>query len=176
MKKCKCEHWETCRVCYPQGFDERGIRKPVEIPPTRDELLARIKEMKAERDELAEKLKYASMAATAEAHRCDELAAQVEKMRGALSFYAEGSHFVLADPEAWDTVSGEPPNYYEDESNTATIEDGSIAKAALALPDLSTGILNKVRAEALRKAAAICNELCEPTLLALAADMEAGKC
>ena len=34
-----------------------------------------------ERDELAEKLKYASMAATAEAHRCDELAAQVEKMR-----------------------------------------------------------------------------------------------
>ena len=81
MKQCKCEHWETCPVCYPQGFDESGVRKPVEIPPTRDEMLERIKNLKAERDELAEKLKYASMAATAEAHRCDELAAQVEKMR-----------------------------------------------------------------------------------------------
>lgn len=53
MKQCKCEHWETCPVCYPQGFDESGTRKPVEIPPTRDEMFERIKNLKAERDELA---------------------------------------------------------------------------------------------------------------------------
>ena len=53
MKKCKCEHWQTCPVCYPQGFDEAGNRKPVEIPPTRGEMLARIKELEADRDALA---------------------------------------------------------------------------------------------------------------------------
>lgn len=51
--------------------------------------------------------------------------------REALQFYSDGSHFALHDPGAWDTVSGEPPNFYEDENNTATVEDGSVAKAAL---------------------------------------------
>ena len=106
-----------------------------------------------ERDELAEKLKYASMAATAEAHRCDELAAQVEKMRAALLRLA-----CLGNGDIYGNSIG-----------------NVIAQEALALPDQSSGALNRVRAEALRKAAAICNELCEPTLLALAADMEAGK-
>lgn len=49
----------------------------------------------------------------------------------ALKFYADGEHFALHDSSAWDTVSGEPPNFYEDESNTATVEDGSVAKMAL---------------------------------------------
>lgn len=38
MKRCKCEHWQICPTCYPQGFDEQGVRKPVEIPPSREEL------------------------------------------------------------------------------------------------------------------------------------------
>jgi hypothetical protein len=50
----------------------------------------------------------------------------------ALTFYAEGNHFIQHEPTAWDTVSGEPQNFFEDEANTATVEDGSIAKIALA--------------------------------------------
>lgn len=50
----------------------------------------------------------------------------------ALRFYAEGHHFVLHAPDSWDTVSGEPQNLLEDEANTATVEDGSIARAAIA--------------------------------------------
>lgn len=49
----------------------------------------------------------------------------------ALRFYANQEHFMMHQPDAWDTVSGEPPNFYEDESNTATVEDGSVAKMAL---------------------------------------------
>lgn len=49
----------------------------------------------------------------------------------ALRFYANGSHFCLADETAWDTVSGEPQNFWCDEAGTATVEDGSIAKAVL---------------------------------------------
>ncbi|WP_398498152.1 hypothetical protein [Variovorax sp.] len=50
----------------------------------------------------------------------------------ALTFYAQGHHFIQHDPTAWDTVSGEPQNFFEDEANTATVEDGSIARIALA--------------------------------------------
>ncbi|WP_255519691.1 hypothetical protein [Cupriavidus sp. IK-TO18] len=49
----------------------------------------------------------------------------------ALRFYASGGHFALADDTAWDTVSGEPQNFWCDEAGTATVEDGSIAKAVL---------------------------------------------
>lgn len=52
-------------------------------------------------------------------------------LREALHFYAHKGHFVLHDPDSWDTVSGEPVNFYEDESNTATVEDGSVAQKAL---------------------------------------------
>ena len=38
MKRCSCEHWQICPTCYPQGFDEHGVRKPVEVPPSREEL------------------------------------------------------------------------------------------------------------------------------------------
>lgn len=54
------------------------------------------------------------------------------EVRAALEFYASGNHFVRADAAAWETVSGEPPNFWEDEANTATIEDGTIARSALA--------------------------------------------
>lgn len=52
-------------------------------------------------------------------------------LRDALWFYADHSHFILHNEDAWDTVSGEPQNFYEDERNTATVEDGTIAKNAL---------------------------------------------
>jgi hypothetical protein len=55
----------------------------------------------------------------------------VDNLRRALRFYANGWHFSLSEPGAWDTVSGEPQNYYCDEHGTATVEDGSIAKMAL---------------------------------------------
>ena len=49
----------------------------------------------------------------------------------ALKFYANGDHLLLADPDAWDTCSGEPINFLHDDAGTASFEDGSIAKAAL---------------------------------------------
>lgn len=52
-------------------------------------------------------------------------------LRAALAFYAEGDHFVRHNELAWDTVSGEPTNLWEDDNNTATVEDGSIALVAL---------------------------------------------
>lgn len=84
----------------------------------------------------------------------DEMAAQVKVMREALKFYADGDHFIIADENAWDTVSGEPQNLLEDEANTATVEDGSIAKHALALPNTTAAILRQRDAMTLREAAA----------------------
>jgi hypothetical protein len=54
------------------------------------------------------------------------------RLREALSFYADGNHFLISGKDSWDTVSGEPQNYWCDEAGTATVEDGSVAKAALA--------------------------------------------
>lgn len=55
--------------------------------------------------------------------------AEATALREALTFYAEGNHFIRDD--AWDTVSGEPTNFWCDEAGTATVEDGSIAKLAI---------------------------------------------
>lgn len=49
----------------------------------------------------------------------------------ALQWYADGMHFDRASPDAWDTVSGEPQNWWCDEAGTATVEDGSIAAMTL---------------------------------------------
>ena len=49
----------------------------------------------------------------------------------ALQWYADGLHFDRASPDAWDTVSGEPQNWWCDEAGTATVEDGSIAAMTL---------------------------------------------
>lgn len=59
-------------------------------------------------------------------------AARLEALREALRFYAQREHFALSDANAWDTVSGEPQNYWCDDAGTATVEDGTIARAALA--------------------------------------------
>ena len=61
-----------------------------------------------------------------------ELVAQRDVLLAALEFYAEGHHFILHDANAWETISGEPQNFQEDEANTATVEDGSVARAAIA--------------------------------------------
>lgn len=70
----------------------------------------------------------------------------------ALRFYAQRQHFVLADSDAWDTVSGEPANFWEDEANTATVEDGSIARVALeGLESMPTQAAVEVLAERSRQ-------------------------
>jgi hypothetical protein len=61
----------------------------------------------------------------------EEQAAEIERLRAALKFYAEGDHFIF-DRDEWDTVSGEPQNFWCDEAGTATVEDGTIAKLMLA--------------------------------------------
>lgn len=61
----------------------------------------------------------------------DEAADEIERLRAALKFYADGYHFNLSDDTAWDTVSGEPQNWWCDEAGTATVEDGSIAAMTL---------------------------------------------
>ena len=58
--------------------------------------------------------------------------AEAENLRKALQFYADKQHFAISEEDAWDTVSGEPQNYWCDEAGTAMVEDGSIAKMALA--------------------------------------------
>ena len=55
-----------------------------------------------------------------------------EAMVEALRFYAAGDHLLLADHDEWDTCSGEPINWLHDAAGTASVEDGSIAKEALA--------------------------------------------
>ena len=57
-------------------------------------------------------------------------AARVD-LEAALQWYADGLHFDKASPDAWDTVSGEPQNWWCDEAGTATVEDGSIAAMVL---------------------------------------------
>lgn len=63
---------------------------------------------------------------------CQRLEAEAARLREALQFYAGGLHMILHDSDTWDTVSGEPQNWWCDEAGTATIEDGHIAKLVLA--------------------------------------------
>ena len=65
------------------------------------------------------------------AQQGEEVAPTRADLIAALRFYATGEHFILSEPSAWDTVSGEPQNWQCDESGTATVEDGYIAKATL---------------------------------------------
>lgn len=60
-----------------------------------------------------------------------QFAEENQRLREALRYYASKAHFMLSEPEAWDTVSGEPANFWCDEAGTATVEDGSVAAFAL---------------------------------------------
>lgn len=90
-----------------------------------------IAEMTAELETLrtgyaAARLEIESLKSQSAAQQLD-----IENLRRALRFYADGEHFIKSDDNTWDTVSGEPQNYWCDEAGTATVEDGSIARLAL---------------------------------------------
>ena len=58
-------------------------------------------------------------------------AAEVERLREALKFYADRGHFAEDIGSDWDSVSGEPANVLWHEDEAWFVEDGSIARAAL---------------------------------------------
>ena len=58
--------------------------------------------------------------------------ARIAELEAALRFYAAGDHFNRSDDDAWDTVSGEPQNFWCDDAGTATVEDGAVARMAIA--------------------------------------------
>ena len=58
-------------------------------------------------------------------------AAEVERLREALKFYADRDHFAEDIGSEWDSVSGEPANVLWHEDEAWFVEDGSIARAAL---------------------------------------------
>lgn len=64
-----------------------------------------------------------------------EVRAERDRMAEALKYYADGEHFYLANEDAWDTVSGEPLNILHHDDgfgeSEGYVEDGSIARAAL---------------------------------------------
>lgn len=62
----------------------------------------------------------------------EQVISEIESLRAALKWYADGEHFTKSVPHAWDTVSGEPQNWWCDESGTAMVEDGSLAGMVLA--------------------------------------------
>lgn len=84
-------------------------------------------------------------------------AAENNTLRDALQFYADRSHFLIADDDAWDTVSGEPQNFWCDEAGTATVEDGTVAAMALA----GTPLIDDEESET-AQAAPAANPECEP--------------
>lgn len=57
---------------------------------------------------------------------------EIENLRAALKWYAEGQHFAKTDESAWDTVSGEPQNWWCDEAGAGMVEDGTLAAKVLA--------------------------------------------
>lgn len=59
------------------------------------------------------------------------LVAERDSLRAALKWYAQGNHFAMAVQDAWDTVSGEPQNWWSDEAGTAMVEDGTMARLVL---------------------------------------------
>lgn len=59
-----------------------------------------------------------------------EAADRIRILESAVRFYAHGHHFVR-DESGWDTVTGEPQNFWCDDRGTSTIEDGTIAKKFL---------------------------------------------
>lgn len=60
-----------------------------------------------------------------------DLKAEVERLRGALKFYADREHYHVESGN-WDTVSGEPQNILWNGEEPDFIEDGTFARKALA--------------------------------------------
>lgn len=74
---------------------------------------------------------HAAQVADTLGHKLTVSDRRIAELERALKFYADGDHLLLADADAWDTCSGEPVNFLHDDAGTASVEDGSIAKAAL---------------------------------------------
>jgi ketosteroid isomerase-like protein len=77
----------------------------------------------------------------------DALRAERDALAKALTFYATQEHFILSDDTMWDTVSGEPPNWWCDEAGTATVEDGSIARLVLAGGQSAADVIAQIEKE-----------------------------
>lgn len=59
-RKCRCEHWQTCPVCYPQGFDANGKRLPIKSNPLTDEQIIQLaQEWPAETNDWASHIDFA---------------------------------------------------------------------------------------------------------------------
>ena len=77
----------------------------------------------------------------------ERLRAERDALAKALTFYATQEHFILSDDTMWDTVSGEPPNWWCDEAGTATVEDGSIARLVLAGGQSAADVIAQIEKE-----------------------------
>ena len=69
----------------------------------------------------------------------EQLAAENERLRVALRFYANGHHSVVDDREDFDTVNGEPQSWLCSgrEDSQTMIENGGIARLALLCEDIN---------------------------------------
>ena len=65
----------------------------------------------------------------------NEAEEKIRILTEALTFYADGCHFQPQDETDWDSVSGEPENFYENDTEGGaggvTVENGWVAKHAL---------------------------------------------
>ena len=153
MKRCSCEHWQICPTCYPQGFDEHGVRKPVEVPPSREELQRQavalreqVEKLTKERDDLRSR-------------RC-EVCGYLEHEREHTGCLRE-QLAALAEQNAkmWKALT--KWRYLDSSYNWRCghcgneVEDGHKEGCALSLPNLATPVLNRIRAEGMRMAAEI---------------------
>lgn len=143
MKRCSCEHWQICPTCYPQGFDEHGVRKPVEVPPSREELQRQavalreqVEKLTKERDDL--RSRRCEVCGYLEHER--EHTGCLREQLAALAEQNAKLREVLVDCEqALDECRDYPITY------DSVIE-------ALSLPDLASPVLNRIRAEGMREA------------------------
>ena len=60
----------------------------------------------------------------------NEACRRIDLLESALRWYAHQNHF-YGDLNNWDTVTGEPQNFWCSDDGDATVEDGTIAKMFL---------------------------------------------
>ena len=202
MKRCKCEHWQICPTCYPQGFDEQGVRKPVEIPPSREELqrdivsireqvekwkslhesLTKLNEAQERRHEkqvekLTDECVVLRASSRSKLETISSLELQVEKLTKErdtlktmpmkyrrMQFNAELQEDVRQQEQQLAALAEQNEKLRKVLLRLACLGNGDqygnsigncIAQEALSLPDLATPILNRIRAEGVRKASTL---------------------